>query len=154
MAYHGPVQGVLPYFAERGHICPPQFNPADFISTRTHALLALDATHRSNSSGTSHVALNNYLPVQRTVSLMVDHPEVADQLVRDYKRMHLGDADVSPRSSEESAQSAATAAGAGAANDGRGPPRPPPDVRQLGHLWEATWWTQFSILIRRRYAHV
>ena len=31
IVYHGPVLGVVDYFTARGYICPPEYNPADYI---------------------------------------------------------------------------------------------------------------------------
>lgn len=31
VVYHGPVNGILEYLAEQGHVCPAYMNPADFI---------------------------------------------------------------------------------------------------------------------------
>lgn len=34
--YHGPAENLVPYFSRRGLVCPPHFNPADYIF---HAVL-------------------------------------------------------------------------------------------------------------------
>ena len=157
MAYHGPVSEVLPYFAARGHICPPQFNPADFIS-------ALVAYRRrgQRSQATLTAAKRAHVPTATpTVSLMVDFPDAAEKLVADYRRLHrpLDEAPPTPPTDEPSPPPTAGGAGGEPPPGGGGGPHRLSNkeererLKELGHLWEATWWTQFRVLFRRRCAH-
>lgn len=38
IAYQGPVEHIAPYYASLGHVCPENYNPADFVMTLCQSL--------------------------------------------------------------------------------------------------------------------
>jgi len=95
-----------------------------------------------------------------TVSLMVDFPDAAEKLVADYRRLHrpLDEAPPTPPTDEPSPPPTAGGPGGEPPPSGGGHHRlsnkeEREQLKALGHLWEATWWTQFRVLFRRRCFH-
>ena len=74
----------------------------------------------------------------------MDHPEVGDKLISDYKRGHLAEGG---SNGEETSQASKDHAVLGAER-----PSARDQLVRLGRLWEARWRSQFSILFRRRCA--
>jgi ABC-type multidrug transport system ATPase subunit len=83
IAYHGPVEMVVDYFASRGFICPPHYSPADYVmfilqTFGEEALKNLTDEYRPAVDRTRNEILDRR-------KYMVDHPS-EQQLPVQFKR--------------------------------------------------------------------
>ncbi|KAF8324153.1 P-loop containing nucleoside triphosphate hydrolase protein [Cantharellus anzutake] len=82
--YHGPISGVIPYFSQVGHPCPPHSNPADHVIS----LINVDFSH---SVTTTSPPSEQEIEVRPTPDVPLTQPGALSQEDHERRVQYLAD---------------------------------------------------------------